>query len=189
MSVPREPDPAQAMVSLLCAGWESVWPGVRVDLEAFLGPMDFEAGPVPFTHTGYYDAELGRGITRRILGFGPLLAQDRLREAKLFTNELEKRYARPDGRRRVNLDPGLVTQERLVLATGKNFSHRVYLGSGIFADLTLVFRGGTWQALEWTFPDYAGGELHPYLNELRARHKAKLKAGRATGSDPLCPKA
>ena len=177
MSLPREPDRAQLMISILCAQWQAVWPRLKGELEERLGQVDFETDFMDFSHTSYYDAEMGKPLTRRILGFGPLVRQDDLASIKLFTNSLEKRYCRPDNRRLVNLDPGIITQERLVLATGKNFTHRVYLSRGIFADLTLIFQGGGWTKLPWTFPDYGGGELFELLTQLRRRHREKLLAG------------
>lgn len=177
MSVPREPDRAQLMVSILCAQWETLWPRLMHELEDGLGQVDYQSPLLAFSHTDYYDAELGAPITRRLLGFGPLVRQEHLADIKLFTNSLEKRYCRPDGKRLVNLDPGIVTQERLVLATGKNFTHRVYLGQGIFADLTLIYQAGGWTRLPWTFPDYGGGELFEHLSALRRLHREKLRTG------------
>lgn len=124
--------------------------------------------------TGYYDGELGTPITRRILSFGRPLAMDALAEVKLATNALERQWER-DGRRLFNLDPGYINQERLVLATGKNFTHRVYLSRGIWADLTLIFQKGDWFDLPWTFPDYAEPEMKGHLTRLREMYRASLK--------------
>jgi hypothetical protein len=142
-------------------------------------------------------------LLRRILGFERLVPQDGLVAVKLATNTLETGHARPadidanihagharpanaqpDGRaggqpggsRRVNLDPGLITLERLVLASGKNFTHRVYLGSGIWADLTLIYNKKTgWVVLPWTFPDYATEDMKRRLTELRALYKTTVE--------------
>jgi hypothetical protein len=73
------------------------------------------------------------------------------------------------------LDPGLLTAERLVLATGKESGHRIYLGQGIWGDLTLIYRHGSWQTLDWTFPDYADRPLQSWLTELRSYYKQRLK--------------
>jgi hypothetical protein len=92
---------------------------------------------------------------------------DRLAAVKLATNAVENEYAE-NGRRRFNLDPGYLTRERLVLATGKNFVHRIYLGQGIFADLTLIYRKGRFEALPWTFPDYRTEAIQTILTRIRA---------------------
>ncbi|MFW6216734.1 MAG: DUF4416 family protein, partial [Desulfohalobiaceae bacterium] len=80
-----------------------------------------------------------------------------------------------DANRLFNLDPGYLTLEQLVLATGKNFTHRIYLDQGVFADLTLVYSKAGWQTLPWTYPDYAGRLLQDILNQLRQRYKQKLR--------------
>ncbi len=176
MSISAPPVPAQLVVSVLGADWDAFWPALGRDLESLFGPADYERGPIPFTYTSYYDAELGAPIARRLLGYERTVSQDGLAAAKRATNALERKYARTDGRRTCNIDPGLLTQERLVLATGKNFTHRVYLGDGIFADLTLIFQNGDWRSLPWTFRDYASPEIQSPLHELRALHKRKLAA-------------
>ena len=79
-------------------------------------------------------------------------------------------------RRLANLDPGYVARERLVLATGKNFTHRIYLDQGIYGDLTLIFGRGNWQPLPWSFPDYAQGELPALLDLVRQKYLWQLKA-------------
>lgn len=192
MSRPHEPVPAKLVCSVLAADLSAVWAPTLAALEEAFGPAELASLPLPFTHTAYYDDELGTPLWRRVLAFARLVPQDRLKEAKARTNALEDRLARPDGRRRVNLDPGLLTQERLVLATGKNFTHRIYLGDGIFGDLTLVFQAGSWQTLPWTFPDYASPEMTHILTDIRCRYRRDLReASRraAPRKESPCPKA
>lgn len=171
MSTPRIPDPALLFLSVLSARMEELWPELEVLLAAEFGPFCYLSEPFAFDRTAYYDSELGTPISRRVMGFEHLLPQDRLAAVKLQTNAWEQSLARPDGTRLCNLDPGLVTLERLVLATGKNFTHRIYLGQGIWADLTLIFQGGDWQAHPWTFPDYAASPMREHLHELRKIYK------------------
>ncbi|MDD4952949.1 MAG: DUF4416 family protein [Desulfovibrionaceae bacterium] len=176
MSIPRDPAPAQLVLSVLSADWESFWPGLKAPLQDLFGPLDHESEALAFTQTEYYDRELGSPIFRRFLGFERLQPMDGLARIKLLTNGLELEAARPSGDRVFNLDPGFLTLERLVLATGKNFGHRIYLGGGIWADLTLVFRAGAWQDLAWTFPDYRTQAVKSELTRLRQSYKLKLTA-------------
>lgn len=173
MSTFKEPLPALLVLSLFSARWDAFWPELRADLEAFLGPLESVGDPLPFTATTYYQAEFGAPLERRLLGFAQVVAQDRLRKIKLWAHDLERRHAR-DGKRLFNLDPGLLTQERFVLATGKNFTHRIYLGQGVFADLTLIFQAGNWRCLPWTFRDYADQALQAQLTALRHGYRVKL---------------
>lgn len=186
MSTPAVPLPARAFLSVLSARWDEFWPALRPRLEEFLGPMDYESEPIPFTQTGYYDRELGTPILRRIMSFERPLAMDGLAEVKLATNRLELEWTAAGGRL-FNLDPGYITQERLVLATGKNFSHRIYLSRGIWADLTLIFHKGDWFDLPWTFPDYATPEIKRHLTRIREMYKASLKHPK-TQKDTICSK-
>lgn len=192
MSRPHEPLPAKLVCSVLAADLNADWAALVAALEADFGPVECAWPAAPFTHTAYYNEELGAPLFRRVLAFARLLPQGELKEAKRRTNALETRLARPDGSRRVNLDPGLLTQERLVLATGKNFTHRVYLGDGIFGDLTLVFQAGSWQTLPWTFPDYASPDMLDILTDIRCRYRRDLREAASTTcapKEPPCPKA
>lgn len=167
MSKPEEPRPAMAVLSIFSGLWENFWPELLGDLEDFFGPSRLVSSALAFDHTAYYEPEFGEPLCRRLLTFERLVGQDSLVAAKLFTNELEINWSRPDGRRIFNLDPGILTPERLILATGKNFTHRVYLGQGIFADLTLIYQKGRFQVLPWTFPDYASQDLQELLYAAR----------------------
>lgn len=172
MSSPRIPEPARLIVSALASDpmhLELVRPRL---IERF-GPLEEEIGPLPFDFTSYYDNELGKGIQRWLWVFSDLVQGSDLLKIKLFANELEKAYSEA-GCRTVNLDPALMTLGNFVLATGKNNAHRIYLGEGIFADLTLIYRSGTYRPLEWTYPDYADSQLVGILNSLRETYKCKL---------------
>lgn len=174
MSTPRPPLPAMVVLSVLCPDPEGWGPGLEEELTLRLGPLAHDSGPLPFDQTAYYHREMGGPLFRRLLGFARLAPQEALADIKRYANALEDRLRRPDGARTHNLDPGLLTQERLVLATGKNYAHRVHLGRGIFADLTLVYRGGSWHSLAWTFPDYASAAMREHLDLMRQRYREIL---------------
>lgn len=152
MSKPKEPLPAKLGIGLIFkekTAAESGWPA----MEKKYGALDFLSEVRSFDYTDYYEAEIGRPLYRRWGFFRELVPQDRLADIKWQALEIENQWT-VDGKRRLNLDPGLITAERLVLATGKNFSHRIYLGKGIFGDLTLIFSKGAFRPLSWTYPDY-----------------------------------
>ncbi len=176
MSKLQEPLPAQPVLSILSSRWEEFWPELLQKLRPELGEADYISEPWHFTETSYYDQELGQPIQRRILAFAPLLPPQRLVHCKLLCHRLEYEQASGEGKRLFNLDPGLLFLERLVLATGKNFTHRIYLDQGVFADLTLLYTKGAWQTLPWTYPDYAGKIVQDILSKLRERYKMKLRA-------------
>jgi hypothetical protein len=176
--------PAALFFSLFTSDWGRFWDALREELVAAYGPIGRCVGPLPFGNTEYYYREFGQPLTRRLLVFEELIAQERLVEAKLFADRLEREYAARLGSaadqggaaRIFNLDPGLLSLERLVLATGKNYTHRIYLGQGVWADLTLYYQHGAWRSSPWTFPDYASPELQAHLTELREYYRERRRA-------------
>ncbi|MCJ2162987.1 MULTISPECIES: DUF4416 family protein [unclassified Pseudodesulfovibrio] len=171
MSTPKIPDPGLLIISVLSAKWDAFWPGLLSELEGRFGKAE-PSELFAFDQTDYYDKELGTPITRRIVAFDTLRPLDELADIKLFTNGLEARYA-VEGKRLFNLDPGFITMQSLVLATGKNFSHRIYLKDGIWADLTLIWQKKQWVDFPWTFPDYAGEAMKTRLTKLRQSYRTK----------------
>lgn len=125
-------------------------------LTNLLGPIDLRSPAVPFSFTGYYVPEMGEGLKRLFLSFERPGRPESLAELKLATNGLELEISRAVGRssgRAVNLDPGYLTSAALIMATAKNFAHRVPLSSGIYAHLELLFTKHGPEALPWTYPD------------------------------------
>ncbi|MBI4964337.1 MAG: DUF4416 family protein [Desulfomonile tiedjei] len=172
MSVPKIPEPARLVLSILTPD-KGIVDMAAPAIEQALGPVEEEIGPMNFEFTSYYDKEMGLGIRRWIWAFADLVDRADLAGIKSLTNEIEQSYT-VEGKRRFNLDPGLMSLGNFVLATGKDNAHRIYLGQGIFGDLTLIFQGGSYRPLEWTYPDYADSELVRVLNELRQTYKCKL---------------
>ncbi len=134
----------------------------------------------PFDQTDYYQQEMGQDLKRQFVSFAGVVQADRLAEIKRLTNQLEQRIADdvldPDIPRPVNLDPGYITLSKLVLATTKDYSHRIYLQAGIYAEVTLHYESGGWQAWPWTYPDYAAPTYHAFFTQVREtlrRHLAE----------------
>ncbi len=146
-------------------------------LEMVFGDIILQAGPVPFTWTDYYEKEMGPGLKRCFMAFDSLVAQDALTHAKLKAMDLEEKWTE-QGARKVNIDPGILTAERLVLATTKNFTHRIYLGKGIFGDLTLVYQRGSFSFLDWTYPDYKSEIALSFLSQARKMYLKMIKQQR-----------
>jgi len=136
--------------------------------KALFGPLLRQTGPLPFEKfTSYYEAEMGPGLLRCYWAFAEPVVRGALVEAKLATNRIEREMSVGD-RRRVNLDPGLLTPESLVLATTKPYSHRLYLSKGIYGELTFMFRkdGGV-DLLPWTYPDYRDSVATDFFRSVR----------------------
>lgn len=173
MSTPAVPPAVKPVASLILAREDLTGPVLR-RLATYWGPVDLVSHLWPFTATEYYSREMGGNLWRCLASFLHMASAAHLADWKVFTNSLEKRFSL-GGRRLVNLDPGYVTRERLVLATGKNYAHRVYLSQGIYGDLTLLAGRPGFQALSWTYPDYAAGPLPELLALVRRKYLWQLK--------------
>ena len=172
MSVPREPKPAKLVIGLFMKD-RSLFDALVAELGSEFGSLDMVSPWMPFDYTSYYEQEMGAPLFRRLLAFKSLIEQLDLASVKLTTNRLEDQYTH-NGRRRVNIDPGYLSYERFVLASGKNFIHRIYIGKKIYADLTLIYQQGAYQKLPWTYPDYADRPIISFLEQVRARYAVDL---------------
>jgi hypothetical protein len=143
------------------------------ELERCYGPIDYSSRDLPFSYTHYYDQEMGTPISRFFISFLRLIDPGTLAQIKNETNRLEARFCE-EGKRKVNIDPGLLGLSRFILASSKDGSHRVPLSEGVFAEVTLVYEKGSYRALPWTYPDYRSSEYLDILAEIRKLYKAQL---------------
>ncbi len=173
MSTPAAPDPAKLVVGIFTARKNRISEAARQLAQRF-GPADMVSPWLAFDYTDYYAGEMGGPLFRRVVSFQQLVDPGDLPRIKRFTNEVESRLME-GGRRTVNIDPGYLTRERLVLATGKNFTHRIYVGDGIYADLTLIYERGGFRTLPWTYPDYGAERMRTLLETVRNRYLIDLK--------------
>jgi hypothetical protein len=174
VSSPHQPQPVKLIASILASDLQAADHAINLMQEKF-GTADYVSDPLTFEFTDYYEPEMGAGLQRRMISFTQLIMPDALPDIKLTTNEIEKIFANGNGQRTLNIDPGYIALCHLILATGKAFTHRPYLRDGIYADMTLVYRRGSFQTLEWTFPDYKSPEMIKILTMLRARYFEQLK--------------
>ena len=155
-------------------------------LECLFGPLAPGDLEFPFDRTDYYAEEMGEGLKRVFVAFRNPISQDGLAGVKEKTLELEDGLADTGGggkRRRVNLDPGLLDLDRLVLATAKNFSHRICLRGGIFAEVELIFRDGRFHPLPWTYPDYRRDDTLAFFGALRVDWHRRRQGKEDHGSE------
>lgn len=174
MGRPREPRPAKLFMSILF-GRESVLEEGLKDLQSHFGEIDWKSRRLPFDWTDYYAEEMGRPLFRHFVTFSRLVAMESLPEIKEKTNQVEEAYALEEGKRQLNIDPGYVCLEHVVLATTKGYTHRPYLRKGIYVDLTLIYRNRSFQPLEWTYPDYRHPETIELFNGIRKSYSEQLR--------------
>lgn len=173
MSTPKEADHVKLIASLFSRE-KSLIDEVIPMLGSMFSQVDWISPELRFDRTRYYEKEMGWPLHRRFVSFRELIPPEALVDVKIKTNGLEDQFE-ADEKRRINIDPGYIALERLVLATGKNYTHRIYLSKGIYGDLTLIFKKGGFCPLEWTYPDYADKDVVDYFNQLRERYKKQLR--------------
>ena len=153
MGIEQVPQPGRLVIGVLCSRGVDTSTAERL-VSLLYGPVYRRSDTVPFrTFSEHYEKEMGEGISRCFWAFEPPFQRGALAEAKLGTNRIERHLAR-EGKRGVNLDPGLLTPEALILATTKPHYHRIYLSKGIYAELTLLYQRKEFDAMPWTYPDY-----------------------------------
>lgn len=144
------------------------------ELQHVLGDSIMKSDILPFTHTHYYDKEMGNNLLRQWCIFTRLIMPDMLIQLKHKTNNIEKHYLNDSGGRRINIDPGLISLSNIVLASTKNYSHRIYLGDGIYGEVTLIYENKTFKPLAWTYPDYRETVAVEFFKKARDTVKQKL---------------
>ncbi len=177
MGTIKTPSPVQFFASIIFND-SGILSHVMEELTGTIGAIEETTDQIVFSQSNYYAPEMGDRLMRCFVLFQPLFPREQLVEIKRGTNEIESLHVR-EGRRAVNIDPGYIALEHVVLGTTKGFSHRIYLGKGIFADLTLMYENGTYRSLPWTYPDYAGDAITPLMIKWRDNYKRMLRCQKA----------
>lgn len=161
-----KPYPPVKLVAAIAASDLDLWPECKQKLESLYSGIDIAMDWYDFHHTDYYLLKMGTNLKKRMISFRELVLAEKLPDIKLATNQLEAEFAKA-GKRRLNIDPGYICTPKLVLATTKDFSHRIYLKGGIFGDIHLKYQKGSFRAQEWTYPDYREPEVIGFFNRVR----------------------
>lgn len=171
------PKPANLIIGVL-SGVQALFAQIGETLEEYFGKIDLRSNIYPFHYTKYYNDDMGEDILRQFFSFERLIMPDEIAAIKVKTNALEEAIASEEKyavARPANIDPGYINESRLILASTKDFSHRIYLRDGIYAEVTLDYRRGKYESFPWTFPDYKSSEYQEFFLLVRARYVKKLK--------------
>jgi hypothetical protein len=174
----KDPNPVKLIIGILAANQNCLQAAIEAITSEF-GKADLISDTWPFTQTNYYNKETGENILRQFVSIEKLIDPGKLSKIKHKTNKLEQKLAAKlnlDLLRPVNLDPGVIEPSKLILATTKNYSHRIYIGRKIYAEVTLIFDKGLWCPLSYTYPDYKQKCYHDFFSKVRKHLLEQLKS-------------
>src|SRR5262245_52978599 len=175
----RAAPPARLFFGII-TGFEQLIDDLRERISARFGELapEDESPWFPFPDTRTYAKSMGGGpLRRKFLFLRDPWPQDGLAAVKRAAIEIEDQVQGTGEfpvSRAVNIDPGLLNDCRIILASTKDHAHRLYRGDGIWEEITLVFRDGAFEPLPWTYRDFRSPEYAGYFAPIRARHLRSL---------------
>ncbi len=143
-------------------------------LTEIYGPSDMESPVWEWEDTDYYLDEMGADLKRRFIFFKDLIDPGLISEIKFTTVELEEQYLMENKGRRINLDPGYLDSARVVLVSAKDYSHRVYVGNSVYGEVPLIYSGGNYQIMPYTYPDFRSDKYFELFKKARELYKADM---------------
>ena len=173
MGNPANPKPALLFTGILYSD-KSYLSKAKESLLKIFGSTLLEAPPVSWDFSEYYKEEIGSPIMKTFIFFKDLINRAEIADIKLRTNDIEAELS-ADGKRNVNIDPGYLTLANVILATTKGYSHRIYLGKGIYGEVTLLYKekDKTFVPNIFTYSDYQDKKCIEMF--IKAREFLKLK--------------
>lgn len=172
MGKPSSPQPALLFIGILYSE-DSYLQQSKDALVKLFGPSLLETSSFNWNYSDYYREELGESIRRKFIFFKNLINPEKIVDIKLKTNDIEDSLS-INGKRKVNLDPGYLTKAKLVLATTKDYSHRIYLGKGIYGEVTLIYKDKTFKPHIFTYADYQDAKFLEIFLEARELFYRKI---------------
>ena len=176
----KDPKPVKLIIGILAADRQCLHAAIEA-IETKFRKVDLVSDVWPFDKTNYYKDETGKHILRQFFSIERLIHPGKLAKIKHRTNKLEQKLAAKSALplpRPVNLDPGIIEPSKLILATTKNYSHRIYIGKKMYAEVTLIFDKGSWRPFDHTYPDYRQQCNFDFFDKVRKRLLEQLKSQR-----------
>jgi hypothetical protein len=170
----RKPYPVKLIVGFISSDEAFFLQAEKLLIRKF-GKIDFNSRILQFNQTDYYEPEFGVNLLRKFVSFNKLIDPGKISAIKVFTGGLEARLSTGNKKRRINIDPGYIHGAKLVLATTKDYAHRIYLSKGIYSEITLSFQNHQFQALPWTYPDYRTPEYLEIFAHIRQLFMSQIK--------------
>lgn len=172
------------LITALMYNDNNIYNSVLEKLINNFGEIEVISDEYLFSHSVYYKEEMGEYLNKRFIVFKNMIERDYISDVKKITDNIEIEYSDSEGKRKINIDPALLTLENFILVTNKNFTHRIYLKEGVFADLTLIYKKKKgYTELEWTYADYSSEDTKKFLNKIRELFYKRLIESSPFGSN------
>ena len=153
---------------------EEIFEKAKIKLEEKWGKIDIEVGPFNFDFTSYYEKEMGVNLKRKFISFENLYLPENIYEWKIFTNKVEEEFSEFN-KRKINIDPGYIDNSKVILLSTKDYYHRIYIGKGIYAELTIYYSNKKYNFLNWTYPDYRTENYINFFIKMREKYRQQIK--------------
>jgi len=168
MARAQKPPKGRLIVSIIYNSMDGLSDALKL-LEKQFGRVQCETIEISYASKDYTE-EMGERLQRRFYSFEKMVERDRLPEIKALCHKIEKQFGdlvRDYAFRTVNIDPGILTPDNVVMASHREFNHRIYLGEGVFGELTLVYSRGRFVRLAWTPAEFCEGEAIDFFLRVR----------------------
>ena len=165
----QKPPPGRLILSIIYSSLDALADALKV-VEKRFGPVQYETIEIPCSDIPIYKEEMGYPLYRRLFSFERLVTRDSLADIKSTCHKIEPLFAdRVDDYifRTINLDPGILTPDNLLMASHHEYNHRIYLKDGVFAEIALIYSGGRFKRLPWTHPDLCHDEAIDFFLRVR----------------------
>lgn len=172
MSKEKKQSLAVLVIAFLYNNELSLKEAIKLTIKKF-GLIKATSDTFYFTYSKYYEEEMGENLKKIFIVFESMISRESLVNVKKITDKIELKLSK-NSKRTVNIDPAILTLENFILATNKNFTHRIYLKNGVFADLTLIYKNNSYTELPWTYSDYGSEYTKNFLNKTRKIFYDKL---------------
>ena len=177
MGIPSAPQAVKFFTGIIFSPGNDLC-GLKDKLINKWGGIDLESPVFSFTQTDYYEHEMGPLLSKVFFSFEKLIYPDKLAQTKQYSNRIEKDFSDrgENPARRFNIDPGYLTLSKIVLASTKDYSHRIYLGDDIYGEVTLLYQNKKFETLPWTYPDFTEPHYHKFFFEMRRIYCKQLRS-------------
>jgi hypothetical protein len=172
MGLIKELRPVKLIIAMLAKD-ALLFKKAEMILTAKFGDIDYGSNLFDFDVSNYYRDEIGDKLVKKLISFKRLISPDKLRAIKLYTNNLENKFMNKK-KRTLNIDPGYINEGKVVLASTKDNLQRLYLGKGIYGEVTLYLRDGEYQDFIWTYPDYKKTEYKEAFKKIRSLFRKQI---------------